>query len=817
MVRPARYALLLLAVGASVLPGAAVAEQASEPGSPAAGQLAVGLYHSCALLAGGQVRCWGFNSSGQLGYGSTSTVGATQTPASVGPVDLGAGRSATEVSAGDVHTCALLDNRTVLCWGFGGDGRLGYGNTSNIGDKQTPGSVGPVSLGGAAKAITAGGAHTCAILNDGSVRCWGFGGAYQMNSGGDGRLGYGNTSNVGDTPATTPDKEGPVYLGTGRTAVAISAGNSHTCAILDNGDVLCWGFGADGRLGYGDTNAVGSTPQTLPGNHGVVPLGGHKATAISAGDSHTCAILDDGSVRCWGFGGNGELGYGNPANAGNTPATTPDKEGAVYLGANRHAVAISAGGAHTCAILDNGSVLCWGYAADGRLGYGNTSNAGDTPATTPGQLGPVDLGSGRTAVAISAGGSHTCAQLDNGAVRCWGYGGDGRLGYCNENDVGNSLTPGSAGPVNLLPGDGGVPCAPVNLSVPSISGRAVERQTLTEAHGSWTNNPTSFSYQWLDCDAAGNGCRAISGAIGQSYTLTGSDAAHTVRVQEVASNAGGSGSPAISAPTGVLPTAPAEGSRPAISGQTRVGRSLSASTGKWSGTPPLLFSYQWQRCHLRCTKIAGARRSSYKLTVADAGATMLVTVTATNVAGHASADSARVGPVADPAYAARARGWRSCVGRVTKQARRERAMLRRASTRKRAQAKRQLDGERRHCLRVYARTPGSVSGLRAITRGKHRIELDFTASGTDGTHPPPAHRYLVKQSLAPIRTRRDFTRAQALCAGACSFRVTQIGAKITLTITQLHAHTTYYYVVAALDNITATAGPRTRAIKARTR
>jgi len=729
MVRPARYALLLLAVGASVLPGAAVAEQASEPGSPAAGQLDVGLYHSCALLAGGQVRCWGFNSSGQLGYGSTSTVGATQTPASVGPVDLGAGRSATEVSAGDVHTCALLDNGTVLCWGFGGDGRLGYGNTSNIGDKQTPGSVGPVSLGGAAKAITAGGAHTCAILNDGSVRCWGFGGAYQMNSGGDGRLGYGNTSNVGDTPATTPDKEGPVYLGTGRTAVAISAGNSHTCAILDNGDVLCWGFGADGRLGYGDTNAVGSTPQTVPGNHGVVPLGGHKATAISAGNSHTCAILDDGSVRCWGFGGNGELGYGNQANAGNTPATTPDQEGAVYLGANRHAVAISAGGAHTCAILDNGSVLCWGYAADGRLGYGNTSNAGDTPATTPGQLGPVDLGSGRTAVAISAGGSHTCAQLDNGAVRCWGYGGDGRLGYCNENDVGNSLTPGSAGPVNLLPGDGGVSCAPV----------------------------------------------------------------------------------------GVLPTAPAEGSRPAISGQTTIGRSLSASTGKWSGTPPLSFSYQWQRCHLRCTKIAGARRSSYKPTVADAGATMLVTVTATNVAGHASADSARVGPVADPAYAARARGWRSCVGRVTKQARRERAMLRRASTRKRAQAKRQLDGERRHCLRVYARTPGSVSGLRAITRGKHRIELDFTASGTDGTHPPTAHSYLVKQSLAPIRTRRDFTRAQALCAGACSFRVTQIGAKITLTITQLHAHTTYYYVVAALDNITATAGPRTRAIKARTR
>ncbi len=104
----------------------------------------------------------------------------------------------------------------------------------------------------------------------------------------------------------------------------------------------------------------------------------------------------------------------------------------------------------------------------------------------------------------------------------------------------------------------------------------------------------------------------------------------------------------------------------------------------------------------------------------------------------------------------------------------------------------------------------------ALTRGKTRLELDFSAPGTDATRPPPAHSYLVKQSLAPIRTQRDFTHAQALCNGACRFALNNVGAKITLTITGLRAHTTYYYAIAALDNVSGLPGPRSQTLKART-
>ena len=136
---------LIAAVAVALLPGGAVAEQASQPSSPLAGYLATGDYHSCAVipdLAGG-VRCWGFGGSGQLGYGNTDPIGDDETPDSAGPVDLGAGRSATDISAGDVHTCARLDNGELRCWGFAGNGRLGYGNTDLVGDDEPVSSLPP--------------------------------------------------------------------------------------------------------------------------------------------------------------------------------------------------------------------------------------------------------------------------------------------------------------------------------------------------------------------------------------------------------------------------------------------------------------------------------------------------------------------------------------------------------------------------------------------------------------------------------------------------------------------------------------------------
>ena len=136
--------------------------------------------------------------------------------------------------------------------------------------------------------------------------------------------------------------------------------------------------------------------------------------AISSGRFHTCVILDNGAVSCWGGGAAGTLGYG-----GTSDKTTPTLTSS--LGTGRTAVALSSGGYHTCAILDNGDVSCWGWNIDGQLGNGGTSDK-TTPTLTS------SLGTGRTAVAISSGMAHTCVILDNGAVSCWGSAGHGQLG-----------------------------------------------------------------------------------------------------------------------------------------------------------------------------------------------------------------------------------------------------------------------------------------------------------------------------------------------------------------------------------------------------
>jgi alpha-tubulin suppressor-like RCC1 family protein len=598
--------------------GVAPADQASEPASAAAGRVATGKYHTCAVLGDGSVRCWGYGGYGTLGYGNTDSIGVSQTPASAGPVALGPGRKAVAISAGSYHTCAILDDGSVRCWGYGADGRLGYGSTKNVGalPTTTPDRAGPVDLGPGhtAKAISAGGAHTCAILDDGSVRCWGFG--YQ------GQLGYGNTSTVGARPATTPGRVGPVDLGPGRTAVAISAGAYHTCAILDDGGVRCWGYGAYGQLGYGNVNNVGDTPGTIPAKVGNVNLGaGRTATAISAGGAHTCAILDDGSVRCWGDATYGQLGYGNTDTVGDDE--TPGSVRPVELGLGRTAVAINAGTYHTCVILDDGTVRCWGNGADGLLGYGNTNSAGDAPATIPSRLGPVNLGPARTAKAISAGDAHTCATLDDGTVRCWGYGADGELGYCNTSDVGDvaARLPGKVGAINLQAGDGGKPCARPGAGHPDP--RRLER--------------------------------------------------------------------------------------------------------------------------------------------------------------------------------ARARAMHRCLARVARQTRGLRSRARKA------------------CISRYGRTPGRIRILRVAAISSTKILLVFLAPGSDANNPPAARAYLVQQSRSPIRGVADLQQARTFCNGSCRFNVTAVDTRIELTIMHLAPRTTYYYSIAARDNVSGRLGPRSRTGSVRTR
>jgi alpha-tubulin suppressor-like RCC1 family protein len=459
------------------------------------------------VLASGKAACWGYNLLGQLGYGNTDNIGDNETPASVGTIALPGGQDVVAVSAATYATCALLHSGVVTCWGMGPE--LGLGGSSNIGDNETPASNptngGIVRLPGAQSvvAVAGGGVHTCALLADGKVSCWG------AASGG--VLGYGGAESIGDneTPANNPLNGGIVRLPGDEPAVAIAAGGSHNCAVLASGRVACWGYAAWGQLGYGNTNTIGDNE--APATAGAVVLpGGEGAVAITAGASHTCVILESGNVSCWGYNGEGELGIGTTDNVGDNE--TPGASDTVDLPGGKKAVAISAGPGHTCAILTDGTVSCWGYNPYGELGYGNTSTIGDDE--TPASAGTVALPGGKKAVAISAGYSYTCAVLSDGTVTCWGLNDFGQLGRDDSATIGDNETPAGAGAV-ALPGGGtavsvtagtGFACALLQDGMVSCWGDATHGYT---GHG----NTTTTGHDAVNTVASG-GTVTIGGGTG---------------------------------------------------------------------------------------------------------------------------------------------------------------------------------------------------------------------------------------------------------------------------------------------------------------
>ncbi len=218
------------------------------------------------------------------------------------------GHAAVAVTAGSSHSCALLDDGTIRCWGSNGYGELGS-VTNNGTFNPNPAPQPAVNLGGhAAVAITAGGFHSCALLDDGTVRCWGSNYFGELGSA---------TNNGTDNPNPAPQPA--VNLG-GHAAVAITAGPaSHSCALLDDGTVRCWGYNYYGQLGSVTNNGT-DNPNPVP--EPAVNLGGHAAVAVTAGEFHSCALLDDGTIRCWGNNFYGQLG--SAANNGtNNPNPTP--------------------------------------------------------------------------------------------------------------------------------------------------------------------------------------------------------------------------------------------------------------------------------------------------------------------------------------------------------------------------------------------------------------------------------------------------------------------------------------------------------------
>ncbi len=335
--------------------------------------IAAGGSHSCALDAGGRVFCWGEDIVGQLGVGDASSETARPSPVPVPGL-----QGIRAIDAAFFHTCAVTAARGLSCWGLNDEGQLGVGS-----DAYSSGSPQPVQgLAGTVREVATGSSLSCALYEDGRVGCWG--------GNADGQLGDGST---------LPSNSAGALVALGQAASAVSAGARHACALLTDGSVRCWGANEFGQLGDGSTSDR-SQPVAVQGLPGPV-----QAIATSAVGS--CALTTAGALYCWG------PQYPFFAFDGGSLVAR------LYPGFEAGFVAVDGGANHVCALSNSGAIRCLGDDFYGQFGTGPIDGSLDAETT-------VGLAGGT--VQVSAGGQHTCARSAAGGAQCWGWNTDGQLG-----------------------------------------------------------------------------------------------------------------------------------------------------------------------------------------------------------------------------------------------------------------------------------------------------------------------------------------------------------------------------------------------------
>jgi len=298
------------------------------PDAPPTFTVSTGGNHTCAISSDGVATCWGENTKGQLGDGTTTDRPVAGAVTTAEPF--------VQISAGGSHTCALLEDGSVMCWGRNDFAQLGNGT---LADSPVPGAV--VGLPEDVASLSLGGGHACVVTTAGGVVCWGLNRTGQIGNG---------TTNDGQAPVAVPALSSGVAM--------VSAGGFHTCAVTTAGGVLCWGSNEHGQVGDG-TNQNRLEPVPVSGlESGVV--------AVSAGLFHTCALRSDGTVSCWGKNGYGEMGDGTT-----TQRPTPVSPSGMPAAA---VTQIVAGGGQTCAATADGALWCWGQNEFGQVGDGGSAN-----------------------------------------------------------------------------------------------------------------------------------------------------------------------------------------------------------------------------------------------------------------------------------------------------------------------------------------------------------------------------------------------------------------------------------------------------------